>query len=40
MTSQRETSCKKIKFALQLNLPARKKIIGASDILDHEVKVV
>ena len=30
----------KIKFALQHNLPARKKLIGTSDILHHEEKVV
>ena len=30
----------KMKFALQHNLPARKKIIGISDILHFEVKVV
>ena len=30
----------KIKFALQHNLSARKKITGTSDILHHEVKVV
>ena len=27
----------KIKFALQHNLPARKKIIGTRDILHHKV---
>ena len=42
MTSQRDTSRKNNVFStalsLQHNLPARKKIIGTSDILHHEVK--
>ena len=42
MTSQRDTSRKNNIFStalsLQHNLPARKKIIGTSDILHHEVK--
>ena len=29
-----------LSFALQHNLPAREKIIGTSDILHHEEKVV
>ena len=43
MTSQLETrgdQQQKENFALQHNLPARKKIIGTSDILHHDVKVI